>query len=71
MACCKLLIVCLVGIPVWSQAQTLEALVLDALAMHPSTLSQRAQVASAMAGVEGARWQFYPTPSVSVETANT
>ena len=71
MVCCKLLIVCLVGIPVWSQAQTLEALVLDALAMHPSTLSQRAQVASAMAGVEGARWQFYPTPSVSVETANT
>ena len=54
-----------------AQDQTLEALVLDALAMHPSTLSQRAQVASAMAGVEGARWQFYPTPSVSVETANT
>ena len=50
MACCKLLIVCLVGIPVWSQAQTLEALVLDALAIHPSTQSQRALVALA-AGV--------------------
>ena len=71
MVCCKLLIVCLVGVPVWAQAQTLEALVLDALAMHPSTLSQRAQVASATAGVDSARWQFYPTPSVSLENAAT
>ena len=51
MACYRLLIVSWVGIPVWSQAQTLEALVLDALAIHPSTQSQRALVASA-AGVQ-------------------
>ena len=74
-ACRQLLWGCLACAPWWGLAQaqvpTLEALVLDALAMHPSNLSQRAQVASAMAGLEGARWQFYPTPSVSVETANT
>jgi hypothetical protein len=51
MACYRLLIVSWVGIPVWSQAQTLEALVLDALAIHPSTQSQPALVASA-AGVQ-------------------
>lgn len=71
MACYKLLIGCLVSSPVWSQAQTLGTLVLDALATHPSTQSQRAQVASAMAGVDSARWQFYPTPSVSLENAAT
>ena len=70
-ACYKLLLSCLVSIPVWSQAQSLETLILDALATHPSTQSQRAQVASAMAGVESARWQFYPTPSVSLENAAT
>ena len=50
-ACYKLLLSYLVSIPVWSQAQSLETLILDALATQPSTQSQRAQVASAMAGV--------------------
>ena len=52
--------------PVWAQAQTLEALIQDTLATHPATQSQRAQVASATAGVDSARWQFYPTPSVAI-----
>jgi adhesin transport system outer membrane protein len=66
---------------VWAQAQTtapasvpsptLASLVRDALDSHPATQSQRALVASAAAGVESARWQFYPTPSVSVENATT
>jgi adhesin transport system outer membrane protein len=63
--------------PVWVLAQvqplspTLASLVRDALASHPTTQSQRALVASAAAGVDSARWQFYPTLSVSVENATT
>ena len=62
---------------VWAQGQaqtpspTLASLVRDALASHPTTQSQRALVASAAAGVDSARWQFYPTPSVSLENATT
>lgn len=51
-------------------AQVLEQLIASALASHPSAQGQRALVQSAEAGVDSARWQFYPTPSVSVETAN-
>ena len=66
---------CMAFAPWWglaqAQAQSLEALIQDALANHPSTQSQRAQVASGIAGVESARWQFYPTPSVTLENAAT
>jgi outer membrane protein TolC len=64
--CLKLLFCCMACAPVWAQAQTLEALIQDTLATHPATQSQRAQVASATAGVDSARWQFYPTPSVAI-----
>ena len=77
----NLLLVCMACASVWAQAQTtapapvpsptLASLVRDALDSHPATQSQRALVASAAAGVESARWQFYPTPSVSVENATT
>ena len=71
----KLLWGCMACAPWWglaqAQAQTLEALIQDTLASHPATQSQRAQVASATAGVDSARWQFYPTPSVSLENAAT
>ena len=69
--------VCMGCAPVWALAQvqtpspTLASLVRDALASHPATQSQRALVASAAAGVDSARWQFYPTPSVSLENATT
>ncbi len=64
--CLKLLFGCMACAPVWAQAQTLEALIQDTLATHPATQSQRAQVASATAGVDSARWQFYPTLSVAL-----
>ena len=51
-------------------AQRLEQLIASALTSHPSAQGQRALVQSAQAGVDSARWQFYPTPSVSIETAN-
>ena len=57
-------------LPLAAHAQVLEQLIAAALASHPSTQGQRAQLASAEAGVDGARWQFYPTPSVTVETAS-
>jgi outer membrane protein TolC len=61
---------CMACAPWWglaqAQAQTLEALIQDTLATHPATQSQRAQVASATAGVDSARWQIYPTPSVAL-----
>ena len=73
--CRQLLWGCMACAPWWglaqAQAQTLEALILDTLATHPATQSQRALVASAAAGVDSARWQFYPTPSVSLENAAT
>lgn len=58
-------------LPVPVHAQGLEQLIASVLVSHPSAQGQRALILSAEAGVDGARWQFYPTPSVSVETANT
>ena len=51
-------------------SQTLGQLVSAAIASHPSSKGQQALVQSAQSGVEGARWQFYPTPSVSLETVS-
>jgi len=53
-----------------AHAQRLEQLINSALASHPSAQGQRALVQSAAASVDSAQWQFYPTPSVSIETAN-
>lgn len=36
---------------------------------HPSVRSQQALLAAAETGVESARWQYFPTPSVSVQAA--
>jgi adhesin transport system outer membrane protein len=41
------------------------------LQTHPAVRAQRAQQGAAQAEVDAARWQFFPTPSVSVEKANT
>ena len=53
-----------------AHAQRLEQLINSALASHPSAQGQRALVQSAAASVDSAQWQFYPTPSVSIEAAN-
>jgi hypothetical protein len=75
----QLLWACMACAPVRAQGQgqaqtprtTLASLVRDALALHPATQSQRALVASAAVGVGRARWQFDPTPPVSLENATT
>ena len=56
--------------PVFLQAQSLDRLIAETLVSHPQMQAQSALVASATAGVESARWQFYPTPSVSVESGS-
>lgn len=56
--------------PLVAQAQVLEQLITSALASHPSAQAQRALTASAQASVDSARWQFYPTPSVAIESAH-
>ncbi len=54
-----------------ANAQTLPALINTAITTHPIARTQRALVESAQAGVDSARWQFFPTPSVAVENAST
>jgi len=54
-----------------ASAQKLENLIALALSSNPLTKSQQTLVESAKVGVDSAKWQFYPTPSVSVEMANT
>ena len=50
-------------------AESLEQLIIAALTNHPAILSQQAQENAANAAVDSAAWQFYPTPSISVEKA--
>lgn len=66
-----LLVMLLVLCPLTSAGQVLERLMALALASHPSAQSQRAQLQSAQSGLDSARWQFYPTPSIAVEQAHT
>jgi adhesin transport system outer membrane protein len=49
---------------------SLDALIAATLQTHPAVQAQRAQQGAAQAEVDAARWQFFPTPSVSVEKAN-
>jgi len=66
------LLVCVFFIfPSSGHPQSLEELIAKTLSAHPSAQGQRELILSATAGVDSARWQYYPTPSVSVETANT
>lgn len=50
----------------WSLARLIQA----AQASHPSVRSQQALLAAAEAGVASARWQYFPTPSISVQAAS-
>lgn len=47
-----------------------ETLIAEALAKHPSVSAQASQVKAAKEGVELARWQYYPSPSISVESVD-
>lgn len=65
--------VCL-SIALWAgpaQALTLEELIGTTLASHPAGKVQDAQVIAALAVNDAARWQYYPTPSLSIENTRT
>lgn len=57
--------------PVAGHAQVLEEMISSALLSHPAAQARRALEDTARAGVDSARWQFYPTPSIAVETSRT
>lgn len=57
--------------PLAGQAQVLEQLISSSLSSHPATQVQQELEESARAGVESANWQFFPTPSVAVEKAQS
>ncbi len=52
-----------------ADAQVIVPLIREAIASHPAAQSASLQQAAARAGLAGARWQYWPTPSVSVENA--
>ncbi len=56
--------------PLASAAQVLKPLIVEAIASHPAAQSASQQQAAARAGLAGARWQYWPTPSVTLENAN-
>lgn len=62
-------LIALVLLPTTGQAQVLAQLVESVLASHPAAQTQRALVTAAQAGTDSARWQFYPTPSIAIESA--
>lgn len=51
-------------------AGTLPGLINGVLDTHPALRAQRSLAQAADAGVKSAGWQFFPTPSVSVEQVN-
>jgi adhesin transport system outer membrane protein len=53
-----------------TSSQTLPKLINDALLSHPSIASQKAQTQAAENGIETAKWQYFPTPSVNTERVN-
>lgn len=52
----------------FAQETTLTSLVQAALQHHPSLRGSQQRQDAAGSGLEAARWQFWPTPSVSVES---
>ena len=56
---------------VWaSEPARLTDLIQRTIANHPSVRSQAEKNRAAQSGVDAAKWQFWPTPSIAVERAN-
>lgn len=49
----------------------MERLIAESLVSHTHVQAQSALLASSQAGVESPRWPFYPTQSISVESAKS
>ena len=53
------------------RAQGLDRPIAESLVSHTHVQAQCALLASSHAGVESARWPFYPAPSIHVESAKS
>lgn len=47
------------------------ALIRQALLQHPALRAQAGMQEAAKAGIEGAKWQYWPTPSIGAERSNS
>ena len=62
---------CIGTSPAWADDTRLLQLIAQAQASHPAVQSQRSLLGAAQESVRSARWQYFPTPSVSVQSAQT
>jgi adhesin transport system outer membrane protein len=69
-ACRLVRALALAGLPLTAATQVIEPLISEAIASHPAVQSASRQQDAARAGLAGAQWQYWPTPSVSVEKAS-
>jgi adhesin transport system outer membrane protein len=65
--CLAIICVCSALLVAGAGATTLSQLMQSSLASHPSVRGQEALSRAAQSGVDSARWQYFPTPSVGVE----
>lgn len=56
-------------LPLSAISAPLPDLIREAVGTHPSVIAREAAGRSAEAGVDGARWQFFPTPSLVISRA--
>ncbi len=54
-------------LPMTARAEGLEQLIAEAISTHPRVQSSLAQTRAAQAGINSARWQFFPTPYTNVQ----
>lgn len=57
-------------LPSFCIAGVMEQLISSALQDHPAVAAQQAQIRGANASVDAATWQYYPTPSIAIESAS-
>lgn len=51
--------------------ELLQQLLQSAFVHHPAVRAQSGMEDAALANVAGAKWQYWPTPSINLERANT
>lgn len=65
-----LCVACFALMPALASANSLVNIIKEAIDTHPAVQTQLANNEAAQSNVDVAKWQYYPTPSVSVEQAN-
>lgn len=65
-----LCVACFALMPALASANSLVNIIKEAIDTHPAVQTQMANNEAAQSNVDVAKWQYYPTPSVSVEQAS-